>query len=73
MTTKTTANLLGALATAALIIVPAPAVASAATNRPLPPPPVPAGGEKTGPMGLAPERLRLRADRLEAGYALSLR
>jgi hypothetical protein len=72
MTITTTAPLLGALATAALIIVPAPAIASAATDRPAPPPP-PGGAKRTGPVALAPDRLRLRADRLEAGYALSLR
>jgi hypothetical protein len=72
MTTKTTAPLLGALATAALVVGPAPAFASAATGHRGPPPP--AGGHKrTGAVALAPDRLRLRAARQEAGYALSLR
>lgn len=71
MTIKTTAPLLGALTTAALVIAPAPALASAATGHRAPPPP--GGHSRTGrPVALAPDRLRLRADRQEAGYALSL-
>jgi len=78
MTTRTIAprpaHLLGALATAALMIGPALAVAKAATPHPAPRPPAPArGGCHATPVALRPRRLRLRADRLEAGYALSLR
>jgi hypothetical protein len=73
MTIKTTAPILGALTTAALVIAPAPApaLASAATGHRAPPPP--GSHPRTGrPVALAPDRLRLRADRQEAGYALSL-
>jgi hypothetical protein len=76
MTTKTpaprTARLLGALATVALILGPGPAVASAATDHPVPPRP-PSGGKRAEPVALAPDRLRLRADRPQAGSGLSLR
>jgi hypothetical protein len=72
MTIKPSAPLLGALASAALIIGPAPALAAAATGHRAPPH-HPAGQKRTGPLALAPDKLRLRADRQETGYALSLR
>jgi hypothetical protein len=72
MTIKTNAQLLGALATAALMLAPAPALAAPAHDRPAPPPPAPAGGKRTGPLALAPVKLRLRADRLDAGYGLAV-